>query len=208
MKNRIVFLYLIIVPLFSCESNGTNHESEMIIHGPTHDYTQSDLFNRDAFDRERSLWLTQNIQTYFFYQFCSIIPSGGPISSYQYIKNGEAQYFKNVVWDNDLHTKRPGEDLYTTKGRYDTILTNSSLSIPITSLYTQIDALEKGKHLNKGPYKIYIRYDSNLHYPSTLHCLDEEGHSFTLDIEDLIVNPTIPDEGNAKDPYPLLPEDM
>jgi hypothetical protein len=154
---------------------------------------RGNIFDRETFDRERQLWLEQNIQNYLFFQ--EIFSPSGPEYTYQIIRNGEATYFRDAVLNQYTRIYTPGEELYTTKGRKDTLFWKSS--IPITELYALIDTDAK-----LGKYRIYINYDRQFHYPSYLRYQELEGY---LSIEDLVVNPAIPDESSATDPYPVLP---
>jgi hypothetical protein len=233
MKIHLPLLGLIIMVLLSCGSNGVKSNGDEnnsknqdgIEEGDTYPQntsgTKADRFDRATFDRERQKWLEQGLQNYAFSQVCGYSNGLGQEPSYQYIKNGEARYFRKIerFFDGSETNKdttdgntgsgngtvgyRPGEDLYTTKGRKSTLFGSGSyLSIPITELYTQIDALEKGKLQNTGgTYGIYIQYDNKHHYPSFLFCNSGSGQYLILEIEDLVINPEIPDESNAKNLY-------
>jgi hypothetical protein len=233
MKIHLPLLSLIIMVLLSCGSNGVkSNENEnksknqdTIKEGDTYPQntsgTEANRFDRATFDRERQKWLEQELYNYAFSQVCGYANGLGQEPTYQYIKNGEARYYRKIerIVDGSEKKKdttdgntgsgngtvgyRPGEDLYTTKGRKTTLFGSGSyLSIPITELYTQIDALEKGILQNTGgTYGIYIKYDNKKHYPSFLFCNSGSGQYLILEIEDLVINPEIPDESNAKNLY-------
>ncbi|MDR3161897.1 MAG: hypothetical protein LBU28_09825 [Spirochaetaceae bacterium] len=222
MKKLFLFLGITAMVLLSCEGNNagnlTSHGAAEDESGSGSEEAKKDLFDREIFDRERQLWLKQDIQNYSFYQDCTFSNGSGAEATVQYIKNGETKYFRRLEWYNDYtevtethedgstsgygygtgRGYRPGKDLYTTEGRRDILFAPASemhkwLSISITSLYAQIDDLAKeGK-------QIYIRYDNNFHYPS--HLTTEKAPSFSLDISKLVVNPEIGDESNAKGQY-------
>lgn len=228
MKRQLFYLGMIAAVLLSCGGNGAGDRVSNEVGADTSnsadESTEADLFDRETFDRERQLWLAQGIEDYVFSQVCSY-PSYGSEPTYQYIKNGKAAYFQKqegYIKDSvevsekseDGSTSgygsaefgyRPGKELYTTKGRRQKLIDEIFLymSIDITSIYTQTDDLAKG-----GKYKIDIRYDGSSHYPSYLKCVTAEGKRvFTLELRDLVVNPEIPDESSAQDPYPELEED-
>jgi hypothetical protein len=222
MKKLVFFLSIMVMALLSCEGNNAGNITS---HGVTEDESGSgneeakkDLFDREAFDQERQLWLKQDIQNYSFYQDCTFSNGSGAEATVQYIKNGETKYFRRLEWYNNYTESsethedgstsgsgsstergyRPGKDLYTIAGRRDILFPPvselyKSVSISITSLYAQIDDLAKeGK-------QIYIRYDNKFHYPS--HLTTEKWPSFWLDISNLVVNPDIGDESSAKGQY-------
>jgi hypothetical protein len=213
--------------LLSCESNGIidriNSEVEEKAPGPVDDFTIENLFNRETFDYERQLWLKQDPSNYSVHQLSAVAPNLGTEATLQYIINGEARYFRYFGRFSDTSEVsepgtpesgssgsgsasnieyRPGDELYTTDKRKKILLDVgfSNMSIPITSLYAQIDDLAK-----KEGYTIYIRYDSQFHYPSHLRCT---GTSFyrSLTIKDLVLDPEISGEDSAIDPYPEIKE--
>jgi hypothetical protein len=221
MKRSVLFLGMIAVMLLSCESNivtgRTNTEVEEKAPGPVDDFTIENLFNRETFDGERQLWLNQEPQNYSFHQLSAVALNLGQEDTLQYIINGEARYFRyferfSVISEvSEPGTPesgssgsgsasnieyRPGKDLYTTNRRKKILLDEEgirNMSIPITSLYAQIDDLAK-----KEGYTIYIRYDSQFHYPSHLRCIGTLFYR-SLTIKDLVLDPEISGEDSAID---------
>lgn len=246
MKKYFFLLCIMSVALISCESNGTKSSEEGSYNtsqkdgnnppgpvdqngvevgnpNPIDTYERDEyLFNRELFESEQQAWLEQDIQTYAFYQVCGVKNGLGQESSYQYIKNGEATYYRYVERDYDyvevsedtedgktgsgsgtVYGLKLGEDIYTTKGRKKILFGEGTYhSITITDLYTQIDALEKVVFPDGKTYGIYILYDSSYHYPSFLYCKSPGGPYVILEIKNLVIDPEILNEDSAIGPYP------
>ena len=139
-------------------------------------------FDREVFNRERQLWLEQNIQNYSFRQFYrAAITSYGGSGTTVIVKNGDFRYFRNAY-----------DRLYPPDGDGEALRSSWELRISISELYEQIDQLANSGAINTR--YLDIKYDGALHFPVYVDYYGDSG--FTLDINayTFVIDPEIPEE--------------
>jgi len=211
MKKNNVFIFMLVfitAVLISCQNNDpttatTNmsattakltqmtdkKDGEIIITEltPIVEPTPIPPFNREIFNRERQLWLKQNIQNYSFRQDYDAIAHGGTYTR-AIIQNGKV-YYRGITWDKSVQHESllflpPYE--YGKKLLFDF----PELYISISELYEQIEHLADITESTDTTesYSIFIEYDSKYHFPVYVRCNYAE-----LRINDFVINPKIPE---------------
>ncbi|MDR2734624.1 MAG: DUF6174 domain-containing protein [Spirochaetota bacterium] len=116
-------------------------------------YVVTPSFDRDTFDRERQLWLIQDIQNYSFQQEYQLSNISCALTTL-FVENGVAQRYRQDDYSDELYAlDNVGPTHYT-------FFKAGLLLLTISDLYAEIE-----RFANRNLYRIDIRY-SNLHYPT------------------------------------------
>ena len=179
MKKYLFPLIIMAVVFVSCPDNG-----ESVL--------PPGSFDREIFNRERQLWLEQDIQNYAFQE---AYDTGNAVRGEKatiFVKNGNFRYFRNSAMSNHQQLFLPNTGA----------LFPESLQLSISDLYAYIE--NYANYL--AYYSIDIEYDDELHFPKYVYCLrrwapagkQDPGaftyHVFTLKLSNFVIDPEIPEE--------------
>jgi len=131
-----------------------------------------------AFERERQLWLEQDIQNYSF--AATLKGPGGPRPSCTvFVQDGDVLYF----WDNPTNMRSPGDFAWSATNRLFTFPTH----ITISEIYEEIE-----RHADTG--SIGVSYNTALHYPTCINIgwKEHDINHRTIYIDRFIVDPVLP----------------
>jgi hypothetical protein len=130
--------------------------------------------DRGTFNRERQLWLEQDIQNYSFKAGIDTPCEPYPRTTV-FVQDGCVKYF----WDNPANIHTPvdsGQPVY---------LLSYPIRISITDIYAEIE-----KCADDG--RVEVQYNSILHYPTYMKCRTSYSDYFAIHISDFIIEPEMP----------------
>jgi len=135
-------------------------------------------FDRETFNRERQLWLDQDIQNYTLQLSFHNDSWGGTVTVF--VKNGFVTrfYFHDRV---PLVYETPSD--YA--GRGDALF-NHPFTLSVSDMYTEIE-----KHANSNRYecKIDSHYSGEWHYPVSIMVARSTGDAVTMSIRAFAIDP-------------------
>jgi len=139
-------------------------------------------FDRATFERQRQLWLGQDIQNY-----CYVFKHWGPLGpslSTVYAKNGNAIY----ACSNGLIVGYPDLPYYYPDSNSNAFFASYGLLvISVSDIFAEIERLAN----SEGTMRLEVRYNSILHYPVSM-ALNFRGSTREIEVHGFVADPEYP----------------